>query len=66
MGLWNLTFLKGGEGGGVVTRQIFSQNIVNHIVAMISRKGFRIVTQCCAASFSIKTLFVKPTTFSTA
>ena len=71
MRLWKLTFsnydaLKGSHTFLFSTGQIFCQKLLYHIVAMIVPKRFRIVTHCYAASFSIKTLFVKLTTFSTA
>ena len=47
------------------TGQIFCQKLLYHIVAMIVLKRFRIATHCWAASSSIKTFFVKLTTFST-
>ena len=45
------------------TGQIFCQKLLYHIVAMIELKSFRIVTHCCAASFSIKTRFCKNNIF---
>ena len=64
MGLWSLTFpsygtLKTGDTFLLSTEQIFCQNLVYHITAMIVLKRFRIVTHCWAASFSIKTSFCK-------
>ena len=49
---WGHTFLFSIE-------QIFCPKLLYHFVAMIVLKRFRIVTHCCAASFSIKTLFCK-------
>ena len=53
MGLQNLTFSGGGEGGAAgshkflfSTGQIFCQKILYHIVAMIVLKRFRIVMHC--------------------
>ena len=71
MGLQNLTFpsfgvLKGGHAFPFYTGQILGEKLLYHIAAMIVLKYFHIVTHCCAASFSIKILFVKLTTFSTA
>ena len=43
----------------------FAKKLLYHIVAMIVLKRFRIATHCWAASSSIKTFFVKLTTFST-
>ena len=64
MGLWNLTFpsygaLKRGHTFLFSTGQIFCKKPLYHIVAIIVLKRFRIVTNCCAASFSIKMLFCK-------
>ena len=64
MGLWKLTFpsygaLKGGHTFLFSTEQIFCRKLLYHIVPMIVLKHFCIVTHCCAASFSIKTLFCK-------
>ena len=64
MGLWNLAFpsygaLKRGHTLLFPTGQIFSQKLLYHIVAIIVLKRFRIVTHCCAASFSIKSSFCK-------
>ena len=64
MGLWNLTFpsygaLKGGHTFLFSTEQVFCQKRLYHIVAMIVLNRFRIVRHCCAALFSIKTLFCK-------
>ena len=62
MGLWKLTFpsygaFKGRQTFLFSTRQIFCQNVLCHIVAMIVLKRLRIVTHFCAVSFSIKSLF---------
>ena len=57
---------RGGHKFLLSTGQIFSQKLLDQIVAMISLKRFRIVTHCCAASFSIKRFFVKLTPFTTA
>ena len=66
MGLQNLMFSGGGEGGAAgshkflfSTGQIFCQKFLYHIVAMIVLKRFRIVIHCYTASFFIKTLFCK-------
>ena len=64
MGLWNLTFpsygaLKRGHTFLFSTGQIFCKKPLYHIVAIIVLKRFRIVTNCCAASFSINMLFCK-------
>ena len=62
MGLWKLTFpsygaFKGRQAFLFSTRQIFCQNVLCHIVAMIVLKRLRIVTHFCAVSFSVKSLF---------
>ena len=64
MGFWSLTFpsygaLKGGHIFLFSIEQIFCQKRLQHIVAMILLKRFRIVTHCRAALFSINTLFCK-------
>ena len=64
MGLFNLTLsiyvtLKEGHKFLFPTRQIFCQKLLYHIIAMIVLKHFRIVTHCCAASFSIQKRFCK-------
>ena len=64
MRLWNHTFpsygaLKRGHAFLFPTGQIFCRKRLYHIVAMIVLKRFRLVTPCCAASFSIKAPFCK-------
>ena len=55
--------MKRGHTFLLSTGQIFCKKLLYHIVAKIELKRFRIVTHCCAASFSIKTLFCKNNIF---
>ena len=80
MRLGNLTFLSynalngGGGGGGewmgckflFSITQTSSQKLLCQIVGNIGAKRFHIITRSYAASFSIRRVFVKLTTFSTA
>ena len=58
-GTWVMALLKGGHKFLFSTGEIFCQKRLYHIAAMISLKRFRVVTQCYAASVSIKTHFCK-------
>ena len=61
MALWRRVG-KRREGGHKFlfsTGQVFCQKLLNHTLAVISLKCFRIIAHCYAAWFSIKKLFCK-------